>query len=332
MLKHLSKLLVCPICHSPLDWKIREQTEKRIMEGEAICSSCGASYPIRDGIGIFLTPDLPRNDLWENVDSALATHLRQHPGLEKQLMDTPLKTLSPTDQQFRALVLEERGSYAEAREVEEIAKKNLYTPEYIRCWDSQMEYTAKEGAYIEGPIVDLASGRCYLVEKLAGKLKRPIVASDFSPRVLRSSKKVLEFQGLYDQVSLLAFDARRTPFRDKAINLLTTNLGLPNIENPGDLVQELRRIVRGTFLAIAHFFPEDDQENRKAITEFGLDALLFEKPALERFSDAGWKVTIENSCSSTAKPTSPSALFEGARADGLPIADTTLDWGTLWAV
>jgi len=37
----------------------------RLIEGVADCSACGADYPVRDGIGFFLTPVLPRNDLRE---------------------------------------------------------------------------------------------------------------------------------------------------------------------------------------------------------------------------------------------------------------------------
>jgi hypothetical protein len=314
-----------------LDWAITEQSENRVEAAEARCTVCSAIYPVRDGIGLFLTPDLSRKDLWAQVDSHLVQYLREHPELERQLMDVPLETLAPTDQLFRALVLEERGSYAEARTAEDLANKNLYTPEYARCWNSQVEFVIDLLSKMEGTVIDLASGRCYLVEKVARRLKRPVVATDFSPSVLRRDRERLEFLDLYDDVSLLAFDARRTPFKEGAIQILTTNLGLPNIEEPGRLLEELKRVVAGTFLSISHFFPRDDELNRKVIRKAGLEALLYRQTALEHFSEAGWDVEVKNICECEARPTPPSDVLEGARADGLPVADTRLEWCVLQA-
>jgi 2-methylcitrate dehydratase PrpD len=54
-------------------------------------------------------------------------------------MDAPNETLEAGDLFYRALVLEERGEYKQARELERIAEKGLYTSEYLQCWRSQME-------------------------------------------------------------------------------------------------------------------------------------------------------------------------------------------------
>jgi ubiquinone/menaquinone biosynthesis C-methylase UbiE len=207
----------------------------------------------------------------------------------------------------------------------------LYTPEQINCWDSEREYVIQWLSTAEGPIIDLASGRCYLVEELARKLNGPVVATDFSPSVLRGDRKRLQSLGLYDRVSLLAFDARHTPFKDGSVATLTTNLGLPNIEEPGRLLEELRRIVNGVFLAISHFYPEDDQVNARVIHEAGLDALLYRRTALEHFAAAGWQVEMKNVCVAKAEPTPPGVILEGARLDGLPVAGTNLEWCVLLA-
>ena len=112
---------------------------------------------------------------------------------------------------------------------------------------------------------------------------------------------------------------------------MPTNQGLPNIENPGDLTYELRRIVRGTFLAISHFFPVEDATNRAVIEKAGLEAFVYKESALNYFTQAAWKVAVENACTSSALPTPESEIFEGARADGLPVAPTKLEWCTLRA-
>ena len=130
---YLIEMLECPACHGKLDWDITEQSGNRIETAEARCDACNAVYPVRDGIGLFLTPELQRNDLWEQVDSGLIHHLREHPELERQLMEAPLATLAPTDQFFRSSVLAEQGNFIEAQIVADLAEKGLYTPEYLNC-------------------------------------------------------------------------------------------------------------------------------------------------------------------------------------------------------
>jgi uncharacterized protein YbaR (Trm112 family) len=325
MHRYLVEMLECPVCRGKLKWEVIEERENRIETGMANCLECSATYPVREGIGIFLTPDLSRKDLWEQVDSQLMLHLRERPDLERKLMDVPFHTLEPADLFYRALILEERGKYKEAGELEELSEEGIYTAEYRACWQSQIEYVIEEIAGLEGPIIDLASGRGYLVDKMALRLDRMIVATDFSPRVLRRDRMCLEAKGLYDKVSLLAFDARRTPFREKAIGVLTTNLGLPNIEEPGNLLRELRRVVGGRFLAITHFYPEEDEINASALRENGL-ITLFRAEAIESFFSAGWEIEVVNVCRGQARPTPTSEVLEGAGIDGFPLAETMLEW------
>ena len=328
---NLIEMLECPTCHGELEWNITECCDSRIETAEAHCVACAAVYPVREGIAVFLTPDLPRDDLWEQVDSQLAQYLREHPEVERQLMDTPLETLAPADQFFRALILDERGEYAEAKAIADMARAGVYTPEYLACSESQINHAIERLSMSAGPIVDLASGLGHLVEEMARRLTQPIVATDFSPRVLRRDRQRLEFFGLYDRVSLLAFDARRTPFKDGAVKTLTTYQGLPNIREPGNLLRELRRIVSGFFLVLTIFFPEDDEVNAAAIAELGLSELLFRRSALECFTKAGWEVEVVASCFGKACPTPTGVVLKGASIDTLPVAETTLEWCILVA-
>ena len=326
---YLMNMLACPACRGELECRIVEQEENRIEAAEMRCKACGATYSVRDGIGLFLTPDVPRNDLWEQVDSKLIQYLRENPEIERQLMDVPLDTLAPADQFFRALVLEGRGDYVAAHAVEALANEGIYTTEYRACWKRQVDYVIQQLSTTDGPIVDLASGRCYLVKELVQRLQCPVIATDFSPSVLRRARRWLKSLGLYDRISLLAFDARRTPFKDSAVETMTTNVGLPNIAEPGSLLKELRRIVDGTFLAISHFYPEEDSANAAAIREAGLGASLYRRTLLEHYVQAGWKVALKNRCVCEAHPTPVGVVIEGAGIDGLPVADTHLEWGVL---
>lgn len=331
MHQYLVEMLECPACHAGLGWEIQEYSGNRIETAEATCSACGASYPIRDGIGLFLTPDLPRNDLWQQQGSWLTQHLREHPEIERQLMEAPLETLTPADQLFRAMVLDDRGEYVQARVAGDLAMPGIYTAEYLSGSADQVDFVVERLAASDGPIVDLASGAGSLVKEMAGRLSRPIVATDFSPSILRRDRDRWKSLGLYDQVSLLALDARRTPFKDGAVGTLTTYQGLPNITEPGGLLQELRRVVDGEVLAITLFYPEDDDANAQRIRELQLEGLLFRARALECFAAAGWQVEVANARAVKASPTPRSALLGGAGIDGMPVTDTVLELCVLLA-
>lgn len=331
MHQYLVEMLECPACHAGLDWEIHEYRENQIEKAEATCKACGASYPIRDGIGLFLTPDLPRNDLWQQQGSWLTQHLCEHPEIERQLMEAPLETLTPADQLFRAMVLDDRGEYDQAKIASDLAMPGIYTPELLSSSVDQISFAIGHLGASDGPIVDLASGGGTLVQEMAGRLSRPIVATDFSPSVLRRDRCRWESLGLYDRVSLLAFDARRTPFKDGAVGTLTTYHGLPNIEDPGGLLQELRRVVDGEFLAVTLFYREGDDANAQRIRELQLEGLLFRARALECFAAAGWQVEVVNSRAVKASPTPRSALLGGAGIDGMPVTGTVLELCVLLA-
>ena len=323
--------LVCPVCQGELAWRITDQEGDRIVTGEATCGLCAAAYPIRDEIALFLTPDLPRNDLWEQVDRGLVRYLQAHPDLQEQLLTRPLETLAPADQLFRAFLLEEQGHFAAAKTAEQLAHSGLYTEAYRHCWHSQIEYVLAQLADGLGPVVDLASGRGYLAEQMARRLPRPLLVTDFSPKVLQRNREQLRRLGLSAQVSLLAFDARRTPFRTGAVPTMTTNLGLPNIEKPGQLIQELHRVVSGQFWAISFFFPETDEVNGEIIRGAGLETVLYRQRLVEAFAAADWPCVLENGCTGLAQPTPPGDLLPNLRPDGLPITATQLEWGVLRA-
>lgn len=328
---YLMELLVCPACHGQLTWEVMERQGNDILSGRAECVNCGADYPVQEGIGVFLTPELPRQDLWEEVESRLSAYLREHPDIERELLETPLEELAPADQFFRSMILDERGEFAKAREAADKALAGLYTREYLECSEHQIEFVLQLLAEDKAPVVDLASGMGHLVERMARRLNRPIIATDFSPRVLRRDRRRFSYLGLGDRISFLAFDARRTPFRRGVVHTMTTYQGLLNIREPGDLLRELRRVVSGVLVVLTFFFPEDDAANKALIRELGLAHMAYREPALEQFRQAGWSVQVAASWKGAARPTPQSVLLEGAGIDALPAAETTLEWCVLEA-
>ncbi|MCK5247592.1 methyltransferase domain-containing protein [Candidatus Bipolaricaulota bacterium] len=328
---YLIDLLECPSCHGSLTWSISSQKDDRIIEAIARCQICAAEYPVREGIGIFLTPDLPRTDLWEQGGQQLSRLFSEHPEIEARLMDSPLSNLGPADQFFRGMALEERGEYSEAQRAFDAAMPELYTDDYRHCWQSQVDFVLEALAGGTNPVVDLASGRCYLVRDLIDATERPIVATDFSLHVLRRNREWLIHHGLYSRVSLLAFDARKTPFRDNSIETMTTNVGLPNIAEPENLLGELRRITSGQFLAVSHFYSADDSANLSALQGAKLVDSLLRESVLTAFREAGWRVSVRNSRHGLARPTPQGEILEGASIDGFPVVETILEWCVLEA-
>ena len=59
MKDELVEMLECPVCHGELRWAVAERQGDRIEAAEAVCTARAATYPVREGIGPFLTPDLP---------------------------------------------------------------------------------------------------------------------------------------------------------------------------------------------------------------------------------------------------------------------------------
>jgi uncharacterized protein YbaR (Trm112 family) len=101
----LIEKLECPACHGELVWKVVEQIEDRVETAEVRCSICSTIFPVYSGIGLFLTSELDRDDLWEQADSGSMRYLREHPEIECHLMEVPLDELALADQFFRVLVL-----------------------------------------------------------------------------------------------------------------------------------------------------------------------------------------------------------------------------------
>lgn len=297
-----------------------------MVEAEAQCCSCSATYPVRDGIGVFLTPDLPRNDYWEAGGSGLLKYLAEHPDVEQALMNTPVESLNPTDQFYRAAVLDIRGRYAEAQELERHAHTGLYTLEQREATQCQFDRMVALLSAHTGPVVDLASGRGLLVRTMLERLSQPVVMTDFSPRVLQENRRRLTALGLYEQVSLLSFDARRTPFRDGAVPVMTTYAGLGNIEQPGGLLRELRRAVSGHLLALSFFCDEEDRINGDLLRQAGMEQMLLRRLALQNFAAAGWQAEVCHATRARVAPTPHSALIPDATVDGFPVAETELEF------
>lgn len=321
----LVDLLVCPSCHGALDWRQVEARGDQMQAARGVCRQCAATYPVRDGIALFLLPDPDRNDLWEEAETGLFAALRDDPALERRLLDAPEDSLSGTDLFFRAMALERLGDCATAGRVAARSFAASYTADYLSAWRAEVDLLLERLGSLPPPLVDLACGRGALIDALLAHSDRHVVASDFSPRVLRRNLGRLRALGWADRVSLMAFDALHTPFAERSVGALTTNLGLANLRHGEAVFREVRRVLAGRFLAVTHFYPPGDA-NTAAIAEAGLSHMLDRHRVADQLAAADLRYTFHNPIHALAAPTPASQVFPGARLDLLPVADTVLEW------
>ena len=288
-------------------------------------------YPIHRGLGVYL-PSLPRpEDLWVEVNQEITSFLRKDPARARKLLEAPLEALHPTDQWVRGMVLDEQQRFELAQLARNAAREGMYTSGYRSAWKSQMRFVKERLSTMPGPVVDLATGLGSLLEVVLPGTSHQFVGTDVSTRVLLRDQKVFDHLGWGDRLSFLAFDARHPPFAESSIATLVTNVGLANIEEPGDLLKELRRVLAGTFAAIMLFYPEEQSLNSEMIRRLNLGALIHREPALRMFESAGFRVQVCNSQTVEAQPTPRGEIMPEIQPDRLPVVATEVEWCTLLA-
>lgn len=209
------------------------------------------------------------------------------------------------------------------------ALKKIYTTELMEAWDSQQTYVLEQLKGTTAPIIDIASGRAYFVELLLKNLPNDIMATDFSPTVLMRDKQYFQVNGMYDKLSLIAFDARRTPFKDNSVEYMTSNVGINNIENAGNVVEELCRICGKMFTPIMIYINENDTVHMDFMKNMGMESLATEKNALSYFSSQPWNCSVENRIDAHIKPTPKGVILDDLGIDGLPLEDTIEEYCVL---
>lgn len=262
-------------------------------------------------------------DTWAEAESALSFHLRERPEVERELLEAPLDTLNGADAYLRGSVLEERGG--DPAEAYARADEECYPPEFRAARDAALELVVELVQAGDGPVLDVATGRGGLLGRLAESgTARPLIATDVSPHVLRRTERRIPGP------QYVVADAHSLPFADCEMATVVTHLGLGNVPRGRELLRELRRV--GRELVATHLlFPEDDEANRVAAREAGLEELLTRGPTLAAFSDTGWEVAIVYEREVHASPTPESALLPGVRIDGLPVRETRANWCVLRA-
>jgi len=170
-------------------------------------------------------------------------------------------------------------------------------------------------------IVDIASGQCSLVKYILENTDLKVVATDFSMKVIESTYECLRKEGYDERVMFIALDARKTPFRTDSISLMTSYLGLQNIDKPGNVLSELRRISSKVFYSISSFCSKDDEANRASLRKSGTEFMRLEESHKQKFIENNWHVEILNSIFAMSRPTPMGKIIEGVGIDGFPVAE-----------
>lgn len=330
MHKHYIDMLTCPLCHNELEWNIKEENEDRIINADITCSSCHSEYEVRDEIAAFLTNSLSRNDLWEKSENWLEKYLRENPDLHEKLVNTPEDELNGADYWFKASYFEMKKDFNTSSRMYKSAFPKIYSKDYINGWESQMDYIVKE-IKDNKPTIDIASGKGYLIDKLLTRTKNYIVATDFSPTILLRNKEYYKFKGLYDRLSLMAFDARMTPFKNNSIESMTSNLGIQNIEEPGEVINEMNRITKKEFMCVMQFIDKNDKVHIDFFNKYGNVTYATRDNAFETFKRTGWDIEICNSFMANIKPTPEGEILKGIGIDGFPLKDTKIEFCVIHA-
>jgi len=56
--ENLMDILCCPLDKHELELEVDEREKEEIISGELVCTECGETYPIEDGIPNLLPPDM----------------------------------------------------------------------------------------------------------------------------------------------------------------------------------------------------------------------------------------------------------------------------------
>ncbi|MCK8058658.1 MULTISPECIES: methyltransferase domain-containing protein [unclassified Fusibacter] len=318
MFKEIKELLECPACHGELTWMIQEHTEERIVNAQIKCTECHADYEVKDEIGMFLTPDLVRNDLWEKVDGVIVNFFNENPDIFKELENADPHTMNGTDLWYLASYYESKENFDKSQALFDIAFPKIYEADYLSAWRSGMDYIT-DSLQPEKIMVDIASGKGYLVRRTLEKTTNKVVATDFSPTVLVRNKAYYKHLGLYDRLSLVAFDARRTPFKNESVELMTTNLGLSNIENSGTIANEIDRISKSKVMFYLEFLDESDKAHVDFLNEYKMADMNLRSNCLQVFEDKAFTISFDNDIEVLKSPTPKGNIIEGVGIDSLPL-------------
>jgi ubiquinone/menaquinone biosynthesis C-methylase UbiE/uncharacterized protein YbaR (Trm112 family) len=321
MFKFLQDKLVCPLCHGELKWAVLEESPTRIIKADISCISCGEEYSVRDQVVNFLINSKAEPDLWQTGEDNLERFFKLNPEIRARLMVAPFEEMSAADMYVKAMLLEKEGNEKEAEKLMNIATINAYTKEMLDATDKEFKYLINLLRKQSQFVVDIASGPGVLVKQILQNTDLKVVITDLSMSIIKRTYNSLIKEGYGERITFIAFDARTTPFRNNSVPIITSFVGLQNIDNPDNIISELKRISSGEFYSVCSFCSEDDDINRADLRKSGIESMYLKKKHVDEFVNNGWKVELLNPILAKSSPTPMSKILPNVGVDGFPVAD-----------
>jgi SAM-dependent methyltransferase len=203
--RDLLQLLACPDCHGALDG-IDDMTRSELR-----CASCGASYPVRDGIPILLPPDLDTAHLHDEIG-----HAHKHG----------------------------QANHYDRAVAEEFEITRPHGAPVAYTWLLREKFrrsTERLPSLRDATVVDACCGSGMDAEMLARAGAR-VIALDISEGCVRRARARAERFGL-DYVAVVG-DVEHLPLRDRAVDISYVHDGLHHLESPATGLRELARVAR----------------------------------------------------------------------------------------
>jgi len=319
MFNFLKEILICPECYEELIWEITDATKIHIMEAKIKCGNCAKIYAAKNGVGCFVDYQDSSDDSWERAENWLKNFTAENPDIIKKLMTADIEKLNAADIMIRSMLNKIEENHEEAERLNKLCNQKAYKEETLKAGYAQADYIINALKNEKDFILDVASGQGTLISKFLENTDVCVVSSDISFNVLKKAKESAEKDGFGDRVSYIAFDLKKSPFKNKSVKTITTYVGLQNIENPEKIFGELRRICGGKLYSACVFCCEDNIVNRKDLENDGLDKTWIKNKYIEEFNNAGFVSVVENSIITLDDPTPVGKIMQGVKIDGFPV-------------
>lgn len=260
----LIEQLICPVCKKELQWNILQRNNVHIIEGFAKCFRCETTYPVKDGIAVFLPGKWQNVKIWERSERIVSSK-RGVFAENQSATEEKLNSHSANEILVKICLRNEQGEVSNEELYDEYMKtKGMPDTLYkLSLLAQKCANEVDDSDYV----LDFASGKCILAGMLADLKKCCIIISDINPIIVLQSKLELEKYNCHENLSFMAFDIKKCPFKDKSIHTITTLLGLQNIVPYIGVMEEINRIA-DIFFNISAYLTEKLPSNIQVLDKF----------------------------------------------------------------
>lgn len=135
--------------------------------------------------------------------------------------------------------------------------KNINTPTYWNLHQTATDFGLRQQKYSDiigkcKSVVELGCGLSPFLSKVNAKEK---IGIDFSPKTIESAKE------LYSDVKYILSDCKKTPLKDKSVNVSVAGEVIEHLEEPYLLLKEMERITKDLIVISTPILEFEDPEH-----------------------------------------------------------------------